>query len=316
MTERSMVMTEGLWSGADGSTRYVVWVVVEGLTAGSLDIYPEWGSGAGKIEVPNLKSMAQAGTRVISCPGAPVSRSSDALSYLLTGRGQDRLFSLPGSGEKLWLGLFPFQPLAWAAEIPARSPRCMIYSDLVPPSDGGAVDWPQVLAATPRALVADTGGDEDEIRRFIEDRILARFPGESTRARHGGGSEPHSALAWWLEWVGDAFLRSVWFSMTRPAGVTAMLHYPGPALYRQSAGWDGYRRGVEEFDEFLGRLLLLREHEHLDDMLIIVTGDYAASGETAPGGVPVVLQGPQFDDGEVVEACTLTDVVHLVGLYA
>ncbi|HLS88902.1 MAG TPA: hypothetical protein VK008_04650 [Sphingobacteriaceae bacterium] len=312
-------MAEELTGLNQPPARHVIWVVAQGLGADSLDFYDGEGNGP-KVEAPNLKAMARLGVRVGHCSGLDRRDPGHSVAYLLSSglagdgdpaavrrqAGDQWLPRRASQRDKMWLSLLPHAELDWVVQANDDLPRCELAVNL--PSPAAGIHWPDLIGASPRVWV-DNLEDGEEMQSFVG-RIIDRFPGVATQIRQGNA--PEGAMEAWLEWLGDAFLRSVWYSLPRSTGMMAFLYHPGPEWYGRQAGEAGYIRGVEAVDDLVGRLLVLQDHDQVGgDMLVVVSGDYAWS-QAAENRVPVLILGPGGESGLRVEQCSLADVTRLV----
>lgn len=314
-------MPEELTELVQPPARHVVWVVAQGLGAGSLDFYGDGDDP--KVEAPNLRAMARLGVRVHHCSGLEKRDPRHSVAYLLSSgmagdgdvdpadlrrrAGDQWLPRQASQRDKMWLSLLPHAELDWVLQANDDLPRCELAVKLPSPI-GSGIQWPDLIAASPQVSV-DNLEDGEEMQSFVG-RIVSRFPGVATQIRQG--NYPEGAMDAWLEWLGDAFLRSVWYSLPRSSGMMAFLYHPGPEWYGRQAGAEGYRRGVEAVDDLVGRLMVLQDHDQVGgDMLLVVSGDYAWS-EAGENRVPVLVLGPGGESGLRVDQCSLADVTRLV----
>lgn len=282
--------------------RHVVLLVTPRVAAADLDAYPEYPGE--KVEVPNLRTAARLGVRVRGCR-LPAGEGGPGLRALLglDGPGESLLERVAREGTLLitWL---PHREAAWLASEGGAGPRWDVWVPEI--SMDEPFSWPELLAAGPRLRVRGERAGDD-VRGLLEDRILARFPGEATRQRYDGqGRDPRAAARHWCAWVGDAFLRTLWVALARAEGGTfSVVAHPGPAALGRAFGAEGYRYGVEQVDELVGRLLLLREHESAADLALLVTADAAP----AQGGfAPAIYLGPGLPEGAVADGAGPEDL--------
>lgn len=287
-----------------GPTRHVVLLCMHGVDAADLDLYPEYDGP--KVEVPNLRAAARLGLRVVRCTGVPEGVPEAGLRRLIGLDGDDGPSLLARAERAGWLVLswLPTRESAWLAEVASAGPRWdVVVPDL---SAREPFSWPELLSAAPRVRVR---GDEDAagVASHFEDRILARFPGRATMQRYDWeGKSPRVAAQHWCAWVGDSFLRALWFALSRAErGTLCLVSHPGPLSLKASFGDEGYRYAVEEVDALVGRLLLLREHEALRDLLLLAVGDVGCR-------VPAVVLGPGIPEAQLVPAAGLDDLRRLV----
>lgn len=270
----------------------MVLLVAPRVAAADLDAYPEYPGD--KVEVPNLRTAARLGVRVRDCR-LPAGDAAGLRALLgLDAPGGSLLDRVARAGTLVitWL---PSREASWLAGEGAQGPRWDVWVPEI--SVDEAFSWPELLAAEPRLRVR---GDGDDLRTLIQGRILARFPGEATRQRYDGeGQDPTVAARHWCAWIGDAYLRTLWVALARAErGTFSVVAHPGPAALGRAFGGDGFRWGVEQLDELVGRLLLLREHESVADMVLLVTAD-AAPADGGP--VPAVYLGPGVPEGRVAD---------------
>ncbi|HEY8449060.1 MAG TPA: hypothetical protein VIL95_01135, partial [Bacillota bacterium] len=239
------------------ASRHLWIIIVHGLAA---DTEPVLNVSA----LPNFRTIERMGMRVERCLPDTGSSAAQALATLLFGapsgepEGKDGLAAVAARAGRVVFQLLPWQPDRWIAERTRGSSWSIVENRL----DQRAADWRDVLAGEPE-LLADPDGDA-ELAAFFRDRIVARFPGRATMMREVSDGQLSDGLASWMEWAGDAFLRSIWYLSSRASGgLLGLLTYPAPALLAERDGVAGYRQGLQALDDLLGRLLLLREHEDL-----------------------------------------------------
>lgn len=289
------------------ASRHVILIVVHGVAAADLDLYPEWRDGAEPVEMPNLRTAARLGLRVVDCAGAPERNVAAGMRRLLGLKGGGPTLLERAARERaLVLTWLPTAETAWLAEEDAGGGRR--WDVTVPEiAAGSGLAWDDLLRARPRVRLHGEAA-ADEVRSHLEERVLARFPGAATMQRHDWeGVNPRIAADHWCGWLGDAFLRALWFAFARADGRTfAVMSHPGPAGLRAAFGQEGYRHALEHVDEFIGRLMLLREHESAAGMLIAVTGDFAA--DDASNRVPAVVFGPGIPEQAVRPQARIDDL--------
>lgn len=271
---------------ATGATH--VWVIIaHGLSAGG-------SSNNGFADLPNFRTIQRLGVYVRQCHLRSSDPSDNLRSLLLHPDPDDglpgpSLSQLAADAGRQVVHVLPWRQDRWIAEHTEGNHWSIIEASL----DHNTIQWEDLLNGRPQFI--SNGRTTEEDSRYFQQRVIGRFPGPATRAQEV------DAISAWMEWVSDAFLRSVWYASARSdSGVFGLLTFPAPGLLSHHYGHEGYDFGLELFDELLGRLLLLRGNPEMADSILVVCGDHdPTAGEEPPhnGNVPLVITGPQYEDG-------------------
>lgn len=272
-----------------------VWIIIaHGLAA-------HGSSRNGFADLPNLRSIQRLGLHISRLQLAD-SDPQHNLRSLLFGEelGAGSLSQEAASAGRVVVQVLPWRHDRWIAD-QTPVPHWSIVEDRLGSTTTG---WDDLVEG--KQEFVSKGPIAAEVADYFNHRVLGRFPGDATRM---AGED---ALTAWMRWAADAFMRSVWYASARSTtGVFGLLTYPAPALLAGHYGPPGYDRGLELFDDLLGRLMMLRENPEMSDSVLVVCGAHAhPDSGAAPDEVsivPLVAVGPQIEEGTKIKEAQWQD---------